>query len=208
MASAISVLRRELAQETPSPERVMQNLNTSLLDDLVSNNCFITLVLGRYTPATRQLVYANAGHIYPFVWGRELVRQGSTSPENSIVVEPNYLKVRGVPLGIVPAWQASAGSLTLNSGDTLLPVSDGLTEATVSQETAETNGIAGSTRSSPSGLQPLATLSHRSMLKQAGLWQLIMQEPQPLNLDNLLARIQAHNQVQEDDQTILLLEVL
>ncbi|MEO0933936.1 MAG: SpoIIE family protein phosphatase, partial [Cyanobacteria bacterium J06641_2] len=66
MASAISVLRRELSQETPAmPNIVMKNLNEALGDDLVSNNCFITLVLARYSPSTKQLVYANAGHIYP-----------------------------------------------------------------------------------------------------------------------------------------------
>jgi hypothetical protein len=46
------------------------------------------------------------------------------------------------------------------------------------------------------------------MLNQAGLWELIKKQPQPLNLDNLLALIQANNDVQEDDQTILSLEVL
>jgi len=197
MASAISVLRRELAQDTPDlPNVVMQNLNTSLLDDLVTNNCFITLVLARYTPATRQLAYANAGHIYPLVWSREVATRTLKQPGQSVAVEPEYLKVRGVPLGILPVWLFPAGSLTINPGDTLLLASDGLTEATISQETAAANGVGARGQTS------------RSMLQQAGLWQLILQEPQPLNLDSLLARIQAHNQVQEDDQTILSLEVL
>ena len=46
------------------------------------------------------------------------------------------------------------------------------------------------------------------MLHQEGLWQLIKKQTQPLNLNNLLALIQTHNDVQEDDQTILSLEVL
>jgi serine phosphatase RsbU (regulator of sigma subunit) len=48
----------------------------------------------------------------------------------------------------------------------------------------------------------------RSMLKQDGLWQILQDEPKPLSLNHLLARIQADNPVQEDDQTILSLEVL
>lgn len=48
----------------------------------------------------------------------------------------------------------------------------------------------------------------RSILNQEGLWQLLKIEPQPLYLNHLLARIQADNLVQEDDQTILSLEVL
>ena len=46
------------------------------------------------------------------------------------------------------------------------------------------------------------------MLNQEGLWQLIKKQIQPLNLNSLLALIQANNHVQEDDQTILSLEVL
>ncbi len=196
MASAISVLRLELSQETPElPNVVMQNLNTTLSEHLISNNSFITLVLARYTPATGQLAYANAGHIYPMVWSPEVATRALTLPENSVAVEPDYLKARGVPLGILPIWIAPAGSLILNRGDTLLLASDGLTEATVSQEAAGTNGVADSGH-------------NRSMLRQSGLWQLLLREPKPLKIENLLARIQAENKVQEDDQTILSLEVL
>jgi serine phosphatase RsbU (regulator of sigma subunit) len=43
MASAISLLRRELAQESsPAPDLVMKNLNHSLFNNLVSSNCFST----------------------------------------------------------------------------------------------------------------------------------------------------------------------
>ncbi len=197
MASAISLLRRELSQETPpEPNLVVQNLNNDLCDDLTSNNCFITLVLARYTPATRQLTYANAGHIYPLVWSRSRVTSGSVQPDQVTGTPnnlPNYLEVRGIPLGILPSWNAKAGCLKFNPGDTLLLASDGITEATVSQE--ETDGGDGNQLG-------------RSMLRQEGLWQLLLQEPQPLDLNNLLARIQGHNQIQEDDQTILSLEVL
>jgi serine phosphatase RsbU (regulator of sigma subunit)/ActR/RegA family two-component response regulator len=123
MASAISVLRRELSQESsPTPDSVMRSLNTSLSDDLVSNNCFITLVLVRYSPSTRHLTYANAGHIYPVVWSRA-------------AETPQYLETRGVPLGILPVWKAQAGELDLSPGDTLLLASDGLTEVTTDQGT-------------------------------------------------------------------------
>lgn len=195
MASALSVLRRELAQEvSPEPDVVMHNLNSSLSDDLVSNNCFITMVLARYSPKSKHLVYANAGHIYPLVWSHTAVMaqaQLSHSPVfDQAPPEPTYLKVRGVPLGILPTWKASAGSITLNSGDVVLLASDGITEATVAHA------------SSP------AAPSSASMLQQSGLWQLILRQPAPLDLEKILGHIQAHNPVQEDDQTILALEVL
>lgn len=175
MASAISVLRRELSQEgSATPDMVMRSLNASLLDDLVSNNCFITLVLVRYCPTTRQISYANAGHIYPLVW--------SNQPK----MPPQYLEVRGVPLGILSDWQAPAGRYSLTPGETLLLASDGLIEVT----TAQTTG------------------GSIAMLRQEGLWQLLKQLPQPFDLDALLAAVQQLNSEQEDDQTALVLEVL
>ncbi|WP_071188953.1 SpoIIE family protein phosphatase [Trichormus sp. NMC-1] len=188
MASAISLLRRELSQESPAePNVVMQNLNYALADDLISNNYFITLVIASYTPATKELVYANAGHIYPLLW---------SSPAN-LVTQPEYLKVRSVPLGILPNWQAQSGRLTLASGDTLLLSSDGITEVRVLDKIknyVKADKISGTING--------------SMLNQEGLWLLIQNQPEPLSLENLLRVIQADNHVQEDDQTILSLEVL
>ena len=192
MASAISVLRRELSQEAPpEPNIVMQNLNRSLSEDLVSTNCFITMVLARYTLATHQLVYANAGHIYPLVWSSQAI--AAQPPEPAVAIEPNYLTTRGVPLGILPNWKAAAGTLDLSPGEVLLLTSDGITEATFSNEVPESGSTV---RSTP------------AMLQQTGLWQLLMQEHKPLDLNHLLSRIRSQNNVQEDDQTILSLEVL
>jgi len=193
MASAISILRRELSQESPpEPHLVMQNLNRSLSEDLVSTNCFITMVLARYSPSTRQLVYANAGHIYPLVWSSRNVA-AQLAAKGSSAVEPHYLKVRGVPLGILPIWQAASGHMELNPGEVMLLTSDGITEATVATA-GNGNG----------GTPPTVT----AMLQQAGLWQMLMQEHAPLDLSHLLSRIRSHNTIQEDDQTILSLEVL
>lgn len=190
MASAISVLRRELSQENPpAPNLVMRHLNSSLSEDLVGSNCFITMVLARYTPATQQLVYANAGHIYPLIWSPQQVMPLAAKPDMAV---PTYLKVRGVPLGILPVWQAAAEELTLKSGEILLLASDGITEAIVSDET----------------LAPGQQSSARSMLQQSGLWKLLIQQQGELSLTHLLSKIRAHHKVQEDDQTILSLEVL
>ncbi|MGF1460539.1 MAG: SpoIIE family protein phosphatase [Leptolyngbyaceae cyanobacterium] len=179
MASAISVLRRELSQDrSPSPAKVMQNLNRGLWDDLVSCNCFITMVLVCYDPVSHQLQYANAGHVYPLVWSQSLL--------SDLHGEPDSLETRGVPLGILPEWTAPSGEVLLSPGQTLLLASDGLTEATVKSRTDNT----------------------AVMLKQAGLWRLLQSLNQPLNLDELLRAIQAGHEAQEDDQTVLLLEVV
>lgn len=183
MASAISVLRRELSQEiSPPPEEVMQNLNRILLDDLVSTNCFITMVLARYTPTTRQLAYANAGHLYPMKWSCHDPGQ-----------EPEYLTTRGIPLGIRSRWVAPAGEITLSSGDVFLLTSDGVTEATIRSDLQPGMGSSNA-----------ATL----MLQQTGLWELLKDEGSVLDLQHLLQQIRAQTVTQEDDQTMLSLEVL
>ncbi|MEG4486551.1 SpoIIE family protein phosphatase [Microcoleus sp. D2_18a_B4] len=189
MASAISVMRRELSQEvSPEPDQVMQNMNSSMSDDLIGNNHFITMVVARYTPSTGHLAFANAGHIYPIVWSHSEVKAQAASGKTP--AEPNFLKARGIPLGILPVWRGKAGAIELKSGDVFLLTSDGITEASVTSQ-----AVAGG-------------VPTRSMLQQEGLWQLLIQEPGSFNLDNLLAHIRADNPVQEDDQTILSLEVL
>ena len=187
MASAISVLRRELAQEkSPDPHQVMRNLNESLANDLMSNNCFITMALIRYSAKTGQLMYANAGHVYPVVWSHRNLVARRDEAADSASVEPTYLDVRGVPLGILPNWKAISGELSLTDGDIVLLTSDGITEATV--PACRGNGSC-------------------SMLNQEGLWDFLQQQPADLDLDNLLSYIHLPEGEQEDDQTILSLEV-
>ncbi|MCY7394099.1 MAG: serine/threonine-protein phosphatase, partial [Leptolyngbyaceae cyanobacterium CAN_BIN12] len=128
--------------------------------------------------------------IYPMVWSRETV-SAHLAQGKPVTIEPNYLKVRGVPLGILPHWKAASGRTDLNSGEILLLTSDGITEATI-HNAEPANG----------------SNQANAMLQQTGLWQLLIQEPSSLDLNDLLARIRSHNDIQEDDQTILSLEVL
>ncbi len=185
MASALSILRRELVQEiSPDPEDVLKNLNKAMADDLFSNNCFITMVIARYTPSNKTLVYANAGHLYPMLWSQQKL-QDELTQNQSINFTPQYLKDRGIPVGILVNWRGKIGNITLNKGDILLLTSDGITEATLIENKG--NG----------------------MLNQEGLWDLIIQNNSSFELDHVLAQFhQVTTQVQEDDQTLVSLEVL
>ena len=180
MASAISLLRRELSvSKPPSPENVMANLNQALNADLVNNDHMITMVLVRYNPTSKELIYANAGHIYPLVWSQKNVVEGTAIPS-----QPTYLKGgNSVPLGILPRWRTEAGRLNLSDGDALLLTSDGITEALVT-----VNG-------------------QQTMLNQTGLWQLLLEQKTGLDLKHLLAQLNTTDNEQHDDQTILSLEV-
>ena len=81
--------------------------------------------------------------------------------------------------------------MILAQSDTLLLASDGITEAQVSMKTNLNK-----------------ELLTRSMLNQEGLWQLLLEQEKPLSLNKLLNRIHLDTEIQEDDQTILSLEVL
>ena len=187
MASILSLLRRELSPERPPPpNQILQNLNASLYANLVDSNRFITMVLACYRPADQTLTYANAGHLYPMVWD-----------SLNLAAAPSYLKTRGVPLGILPNWKAEAGQLRLNSGAALLLTSDGITEARLLEPKLPDLDLSEPTPS--------------ALLHQAGLWQMIVQQlasSAKLDLEALLLQIQAQTHGQEDDQTILSLEVL
>jgi serine phosphatase RsbU (regulator of sigma subunit)/FixJ family two-component response regulator len=193
MASALSILRRELVQEiSPDPEDVLKNLNKAMADDLFSSNCFITMVIARYTPNNKKLIYANAGHIYPMVWSHQKLQQ-ELIEKKSVSFLPQYLKDRGIPIGILPQWRGKIGQMELNKGEIFLLTSDGITEATLAE-----NNLNNTILSQPNG-----------MLNQEGLWQLISRENNAFELDHLLKIFhQVTSQVQEDDQTIVSLEVL
>ncbi|MEB3355639.1 MAG: SpoIIE family protein phosphatase [Synechococcales bacterium] len=199
MASTISVLRRELAQQpTPDPHLILRTLNQTLMDSLIDSNCLITMVLARYNPQTEKLIYANAGHVYPLVWSRQAVVNGLNCSESQ-PIKPVCLTQRGIPLGILPEWTASAESYTLSAGDVLLLASDGITEATVTHQPTgkQERPMPGGSSSFP-----------QALLGQQGLWHLILQQQGDPDVDRILNYIQSHNEVQGDDQTILSMEIL
>lgn len=51
----------------------MYNFNSSFLDDLISSNCFIIMVLVCYILENGLLVYVNVGYIYFLVWFKNLL---------------------------------------------------------------------------------------------------------------------------------------
>src|SRR5258706_367434 len=61
MAMARTIIRREIA-DGKQPAAVLAATNTSLYEDLVRSNLFITAFCARYDPDRRVLEYANAGH--------------------------------------------------------------------------------------------------------------------------------------------------
>lgn len=112
-------LLNSLAEETSDPGEMLREINRHLYD-VCRRKVFVTLFLGILDPACRTLQYARAGH-------------NPTIHLDSRTGAATQLESRGMGLGMVgsalfdPALVVA--TLPLESGDTLLFYSDGITEA-------------------------------------------------------------------------------
>jgi sigma-B regulation protein RsbU (phosphoserine phosphatase) len=104
---------RSLAEACCSPGEVLTRLNKLLVDDFPAGK-FVTMVYAVLDPASRTVVFANAGHLRPlFIDG---------DGEHFLEVE------RGLPLGL-GCGDYSDTAIELSSGSSLIFYSDGITEA-------------------------------------------------------------------------------
>lgn len=112
MASVRSTLRAH-AQRVLGVSDLMREVNLRLCEDTLSSE-FVTAFYGVLSADGRRLRYCNAGH-EPLL----LMRHG--------VIE--RLDVGGLVLGLDPAARYACGELTLEPGDLLVLVTDGVVEA-------------------------------------------------------------------------------
>ncbi len=113
MASARSMLRAVAQASDYSPGDVLSRVNDSLAID-IPPNMFVTCFYCILDPESGHLRYANAGHDLPY-----LHRNG----------EAEELRVRGMPLGLMPGTFYEEKETSLDAGDSALFYSDGLVEA-------------------------------------------------------------------------------
>jgi serine phosphatase RsbU (regulator of sigma subunit)/pSer/pThr/pTyr-binding forkhead associated (FHA) protein len=106
---------RVLAEEPPDVAEMMTRLNRATAANCPSNR-FISFFFSVLDPATGELVYANAGHNPPMI----------ARADGSI----DRLEGGGLLMGIMPSAEYDAYRVQLNSGDSLVLYSDGVTEAT------------------------------------------------------------------------------
>ncbi|HOJ21468.1 MAG TPA: SpoIIE family protein phosphatase, partial [Armatimonadota bacterium] len=126
---------RSYAYETGSPAEILRRTNAALYAQLNSTEAhegapsFITMLCALYDPSTRQLVYSHAGH--PL---------GTLACANSHVVIT--LDQGGPPVGVVPDATYQEDVLYLAHGDSLALYTDGVVEASRSEEVIEPARIA------------------------------------------------------------------
>lgn len=99
----------------PTPAVVLGRTNEDLYDDMTNNAMFTTMFVGRYSPSTGELVYANAGHS-PVVF----------CPRDGQAV---LLEADAPPVGVLDFNLCADHTLQMQTGDVLCVTSDGLNEA-------------------------------------------------------------------------------
>jgi sigma-B regulation protein RsbU (phosphoserine phosphatase) len=116
ITASTQVLLRSLAETHTDVGEILTRANFTLLRE-TEEQLFVTILYVRLDPQTGSLVYASAGH-----------------PAGYVLDEAGEVKARlestGLPLAIIPdAKSAISGPIILEPGDTVLLVTDGISEA-------------------------------------------------------------------------------
>jgi sigma-B regulation protein RsbU (phosphoserine phosphatase) len=106
---------RTLAASPVAVTDLVVGLNRSMANYSHHGLRFTTTFLAEVDPASRELVYINAGHNAP------ILRRASGALER--------LEAGGMPLGIFPDASYDCGKVVLGAGDTLVAFTDGVIEA-------------------------------------------------------------------------------
>lgn len=114
MATLQASLRTIAGEGAPLLDLIVR-LNRYASAHSLDGRRFTTAVIGEYEPATRRLVYVNAGHNAP------IVRRANGTTES--------LEAGGLPLGIDADATYVTGEVSLQAGDALIFYTDGVIEA-------------------------------------------------------------------------------
>ena len=104
---------RAYASSAENAAQLCTKVNRLLCENLATGK-FVTFLYGVLNNETRTFDYCNAGNVYPI-----LVSQGTA----------RSMEAGAAVLGVFPEWKYENAKLALGSGDRLLLVTDGITEA-------------------------------------------------------------------------------
>lgn len=112
MASTRAIVRGAASSLT-DPAEILARANTELVPEIPAS-MFVTAFCGILDPHTGRLRYANAGHTLPYRRTCERV---------------NHLRATGLPLGLFAEASYETFETTIEPGECVLFLSDGMTEA-------------------------------------------------------------------------------
>ena len=114
MSTTLGMLRAvSQALDSSSPGELLEQVNEALIPS-IPTNMFVTCFYAILEPKSGSLTHANAGHDLPY-----LHRNG----------EAEELRVRGMPLGLMPEMGYEEKETIVQAGEAALFYSDGLVEA-------------------------------------------------------------------------------
>jgi phosphoserine phosphatase RsbU/P len=113
MSSLHAAIHAQVAANTPLHQTI-KSVNQYLAENTPSNR-FVTLFIAQLDPQTGILNYINAGHNPPLI--------GHANGEVQLLASG------GLPLGILPMAEFEVGQTKLESGESLVIYSDGVSEA-------------------------------------------------------------------------------
>ncbi|MBS9387938.1 MAG: PP2C family protein-serine/threonine phosphatase [Dolichospermum sp. WA123] len=99
-----------------SPAGILQNLNRVMYADLENSHRFVTMFYSEYDPQTRILSYSNAAHNPPLWW-------------HAATKTVSRLDTLGMLIGLDANSEYENAQVQLESGDTVIYYTDGLTDA-------------------------------------------------------------------------------
>jgi phosphoserine phosphatase RsbU/P len=153
MAMARSLIRSE-ANRHRNPSAVLTEVNRRLLVESC-NEMFVTVFYAIVDPVQRSLIYASAGHDPPFL------RRASGRVER--------LALGGLIMGVFEEVTFSDETLKLESGDTLVAHTDGLTDTVNHQDEAYGHTrLADTINSAPAAAQDMLAHILRDLMAFAG----------------------------------------
>jgi len=109
---AVGILRGHVIEHSCSPARMLAHMNEQLFQTRIHNR-YVAMAYGLYDRRDRTMTLSNAGFPRP-----RLVRSGRCEK----------VPVEGVPLGLLPGMKYAERTLSIEAGDLIAFVSDGLEE--------------------------------------------------------------------------------
>jgi sigma-B regulation protein RsbU (phosphoserine phosphatase) len=113
--AALSTKIRTEALSRHEVDKLLESVNNGIYELTVEEGFFATIVLGRYWPTSGRMQFTQGGHLPP-LWVVEGKLRGL--PE-----------IKGMSLGVKPDSEYEKGEIILSPGESLLFLTDGVTEA-------------------------------------------------------------------------------
>jgi sigma-B regulation protein RsbU (phosphoserine phosphatase) len=117
LMSSLQTALHTLVPDNDSPVPVLERINRFYIHN-INFTTFVTVFLSRFDPASRKLTYASAGHNPPLLF--------HVNGRNNF----SWLRPTAAAIGLTEEYQVRAETITLSPGDILLLYTDGVTEAT------------------------------------------------------------------------------